>query len=124
MNLKKLDVFFHLPGSASDYSEALQQDTMGSMKAPPLNKDGAKRAAINIAETISNRQAKPLEWLTLHFGRTGYQDRAQTYLMQAKLQLRRDKNAAIAGDDKYEVRGNQNWFGLQPLEDELLLEED
>lgn len=124
MNLKKLDLFFHLPGGASDYSAELQQNAMGTIAPPPLSKDSTKKAAITIMELISQTQKRPLEWLTLHISRTGYEDRAQPYLMQTNMQLRRRKDEHLEGDQQYEVRGSTEWRGLIPIEVQMALEEE
>jgi len=120
MNLKKLDIFLRIPDAASDYSDAIIFDFFGSTPAPPLDKEKSKKAAIEIAERISEKQKNPLHWLTLHISRVGYQDRAETYLMQAKLQLRRTEDARA--EEKYEIRGSMQWYGLLSLEEELSLE--
>lgn len=127
MNLRKLDLFLHLPFEASDYSEQLRQDAMGTIRPPPLDKGKSKTAAIEILETISQAQGWPLEKLTLHFARTGLEDRAQPYMMHTKMQVRRSKDQKddnVLDDKEYEFRGRGEWFGAAGLEEELLLEED
>jgi len=124
MNLKKLDLFLHLPTEASAYSAELRQNMEGSISPPPLDEDGTRNAAITIMETISKAQKAPLEWLTLHFRRTGYYDRGQDYFMYTKMQLRRSKDDSAVGDAKYEVRGEQSWYNGSELHEEMLFEED
>jgi hypothetical protein len=141
MNLVKLDLFLHLPNEACDYSAELRQDAMGTIPAPPLDRERSKKAANGIIKTISkaqtqppeclelhtvsNAQRRPLEWLTLHFTRTGYSDRFQPYQMCADMQVRRSKNEEAEGDEGYEVRGRQSWSeGAAKLHDELLFEEE
>jgi len=124
MNLKKLDLFLHLPGAASAYCAKLETDVMGTIPPPPLDKDGTRNAAIAIMETISKAQERPLERLTLHLARTGYSDRFQPYMMNTKMQLRRSKDENAVGDSKYEVRGKQAWRGISQLHEEMLFEED
>ncbi|KAH7397158.1 hypothetical protein BKA66DRAFT_546225 [Pyrenochaeta sp. MPI-SDFR-AT-0127] len=122
LNLKKLDLFLHLPQSASEYSDELRQNAGGTIAPPPLNRGNTEKAALSLMEKISQAQEEPLEWLTLHLARTGFQDRAQPYLMQAKLQLRRSKDVKSDSDPKYEYRGNAQWNGLSSIEDVLALE--
>jgi hypothetical protein len=141
MNLLKLDLFLHLPNEACDYSALLMQDPMGTIPAPPLDKDRSRKAAIGIIgtiskaqtqppewlelHTVSSAQRRPLEWLTLHFTRTGYSDRFQPYQMCADMQVRRSKNEDAEGDEAYEVRGRQSWSErAATLRDELLFEEN
>jgi hypothetical protein len=141
MNLRKLDLFLHLPSGACDYSAELTQDAMGDIPAPPLDRNRSKKAAIGIIETISKAQMqppeslelhtvskaqrRPLEWLTLHFTRTGYSDRFQPYQMQSNMQVRRSKNEYAEGDEAFEVRGRQSWSEVAAkLHDELLFEEE
>ncbi|KAF2831092.1 hypothetical protein CC86DRAFT_134764 [Ophiobolus disseminans] len=123
MNLKKLDLFLHLPDHATVYSEQLEQDAMGSIEAPPLDIDGSRAAAIGIMETISKAQERPLEKLTLHFARTGRSDRCQPYMMDTMMHLRRSKEEGAVGDSKYEVRGNQSWWGVSELQQEIMFED-
>lgn len=120
MRLKKLDIYLHIPGEASDFSDKLVQDVMGSIEPPRLNKKSSIAAAISIADEISERQKLPLEWLTLHISRTGYYDRFQSYLMHAALQLRRTDGPIDADRGSYEVRGKTDWDDLFPLEEDLL----
>lgn len=124
MNLKKLDIFLRISDSASDYSDTLEFNFLNPVAPPPLDKERSKKAAIEIAEKISEKQKSPLQWLTLHISRTGYMDRAEPWLMQAKLQLRRkeDAHANAVAEEKYEVRGSMEWYSLLSLEEELSLE--
>lgn len=124
MNLKKLDLFVRIPDAASAYSDKLVFDFLNPQPDPPLDKARSKQAAIAIAEQISAKQQHPLDWLTLHISRVVYRDRAEPFLMQAKLQLRRreDASADAGGEEKYEVRGSMAWYGLLSLEEELSLE--
>jgi hypothetical protein len=124
MSLRKLDIFLHIPGETSDYSDKLKQDAMGSIEPPALDKKRTRIAAIKIMEAMSKNHNKPLEWLTLHITRTGYEDRAQPYLMHAGMQLRRSKGNGAAAETKYEVRGKMKWFGLSSLDEELIFEEE
>jgi hypothetical protein len=91
---------------------------MGEMSAPPLDVSSSRDAAIEIIEIISRKAKRPLERLTMHFSRTGYGDRMETYLTVAKLQVRRGV------DGKYEFRGRQEWNGISSLGEEMWLEED
>jgi hypothetical protein len=124
MNLRKLDLFLHLPQASSDFSTELRQNAMGTIAAPPLDKDKSKMAAITIMKNVSQAQERPLEWLTLHISRTGYFDRGQPFLMHAKMQVRRRPEIDIQGDDDYEVRGNQTWEGMADLDEQLMLIEE
>jgi hypothetical protein len=87
---------------------------MGTISPPRIDREGSKAAAIAIMETISEAQGKPLEILTLHLARTGYEDRAQPYIMHGNMQLRR------AADGKYTLRGKQAWSWGAQFEEELL----
>jgi hypothetical protein len=124
MGLKKLDLFLYIPGKASDYSAELRQNAMGTIEPPPLDKVKSKATAIAIMDTVSQAQKQPLEWLTLHITRTGYSDRAQSYLMHAKMQVRRANEGDVQGDGNYEVRGNQTWEGAADLNEQLMLNEE
>ncbi|KAH7076388.1 hypothetical protein BKA63DRAFT_602194 [Paraphoma chrysanthemicola] len=119
MNLKKLDLFLHVPFTSSDYAAELVQNAMGSIPAPKFTKEAAQTAAIKLMDKLSFRQSQPLEWLTIQFTRTGLEDRAQPYLMFADMQVRRAKT-----NGGYEVRGKQEWVGYTTLEDELRLMEE
>lgn len=124
MHLKKLDLHLHIPDEASEYSDKLVQDAMGTIPHPLLNKQGSIAAAINIAEAISESQPNPLQWLTLHLSRTGYEDRAQPYMMHTGLQIRRNHRTNQRRESKYSVRGKMDWYyGLPPPEELLLFEE-
>ena len=72
MRLKKLDIFLHIPDEASDYSAKLNQNAMGTISPPPLDKKGSVAAATVIADSISQKQEYPLERLTMYIYRTGY----------------------------------------------------
>jgi hypothetical protein len=112
MQLRRLDLFLHISDEESVYSTRLTQNAMGTIPPPPLDRDGSEQAAIDIIETISKAQIAPLERLTLHLARTGYQDRAQPYVIQSTMQLRR----TATGD--YDARGNYDWsWGMQLKED-------
>jgi hypothetical protein len=124
MNLRKLDLFLNLPWEASDFSAALQQDMWGSIPAPCFEKETSKAAAIAIMETVSQAQEQPLEWLTLHFTRVGMYDRGQTYLMWAKMQVRRRIKEDRASGEEYEIRGKQEWEDVVGLREELSLNEE
>jgi hypothetical protein len=125
MNLKKLQIFLHLPREACDYSAELKQDVMGNIPPPPIDRASSKKAAIGIIETISKAQERSLEWLTLHFTREGYYDRFQPYLMWGNMQVRRSKDNNADGDNAYEVRGRQTWDSrAATLHDELIFEEE
>jgi hypothetical protein len=87
---------------------------MGTISPPKIDREGSKAAAMAIMGTISEAQGKSLEMLTLHLARTGYEDRAQPYIMHGNVQLRR------AADGKYTVRGKQAWSWGAQLEEELL----
>jgi hypothetical protein len=89
---------------------------MGEMSAPPLDVSSSRAAAIEIMEALSAKHDRPLERLTMHFSRTGYGDRMETYLMMANLQVRRGRNGG------YECRGKGEWSGMSSLEEELWLE--
>jgi hypothetical protein len=119
MNLKKLDLFIHLPKDACAFSDKLSQDAYGRIPAPPLKKLESKEVAFRLMETIFQSQAHPLQWLTLHFTRTGFMDRFQPYLMSANLQARR----STKGAHDYEFRGQQKWCDAC-FDDELQLEEE
>tara|TARA_R110002003_G_scaffold589_16_gene20710 strand:+ start:6173 stop:7480 length:1308 start_codon:yes stop_codon:yes gene_type:complete len=119
MNLKKLDLFLHVPFQSSDFAPELIQNAVGSIPPPAFTKEAAKTAAIKLMEKVSQGQNQPLEWLTIHFTRTGLEDRAQPYLMFAELQVRRAKTGS-----GYEVRGRQEWVGVSTLADELPLMEE
>jgi hypothetical protein len=135
---------------ATEFSARLKQDAMGTISPPPIDKVKSKKAAIEIMQTISGERKqrkwlplsfaeiehadtcprgpkRPLEWLTLHFTRTGYMDRAQPYEMWGSMQVRRSKSGHIGGDgeEAYEVRGKQDWAGEDiDLREELLFEEE
>lgn len=119
MHLKKLDLFLHVPFESSDYAPELHQNAMGSIPPPAFTKKAAKTTAIKLMQKISKGQKEPLEWLTLHFTRTGLEDRAQPYLMFADMQVRLSKT-----ENGYEDRGRQEWVGNTTLEDELHLMEE
>ncbi len=95
---------------------------MGTIPPPPFSIDRAKTAAIKIMETITQTQKRPLEWLTFHITRTGFEDRAQPYNMAGAMQFRRRKEGAKEGEVQYEFRGSKDW-GL-PIEMLLELEEE
>ena len=115
MGLRHLDLFLHLPDQKTPYSAKLEQTVMGSMPAPPIDKSGSTAAAIKIMETISKAQGSPLEKLTLHLARTGYEDRFQPYMMQGKMQVRRGTE-----DVEHEIRGRREWtWGLNALEEDI-----
>ncbi|KAF1976981.1 hypothetical protein BU23DRAFT_550929 [Bimuria novae-zelandiae CBS 107.79] len=122
MNLKKLDMFLHIGDAACDYSSTLQQNPMGTIPAPPLDKEGSVAAAMKIAEAVSGKKER-LEWLTMHITRTGYSDRYQPYMMDTAFQLRRNECATAAGGEKYNVRGKMAWYSTHDLSEELLFEE-
>ncbi|KAH7069332.1 hypothetical protein FB567DRAFT_565062 [Paraphoma chrysanthemicola] len=119
MNLKKLDLFLHVPFTSSAYAAELVQNAMGSIPAPKFTREAAQTAAIGLMNKLSLGKSRPLEWLTIQFTRTGLEDRAQPYLMFADLQVRQAKTGS-----GYEVRGKQEWVGWTTLEDELRLMED
>ena len=124
MNLKKLDLFLHIPSEASAYSEKLIQNAMGTIAPPPLNKKSSIKAATDIARHISEQQANELDSLTLHISRTGFSDRAQPYLMFSGLQLRRDECEYKLNNANYSVRGNMEWCSLSSLEEEIMFNEE
>lgn len=80
-------------------------------------------AAINIMELISKTQGQPLECLTLHITRTGYEDRAQPYLMRTDMQLTRSNDGNSKEKQQYEVRGSTKWRGTMPGKVQIALEE-
>lgn len=123
MPLKKLDLYLHIPDEASAFSKRLEQNAMGSIPAPLLDKEGSVAAAIGIAKAISKSQPDPLQWLTLHISRTGYEDRAQPYMMKTALQIRRNHDANQPPASQYEVRGKMEWHRFL-VEDTLLFEEE
>jgi hypothetical protein len=123
MNLRKLDLYLHLPKTACDYSAELESDPMGTIPPPPLDEESSKIAAVKLMETISRAQMRPLEWLTLHIVRTGYHDRFQPYMMFAKIQLRRREANSTIGDGIYEYRGRHRWGAKEEFNEYLLLEE-
>lgn len=126
INVKRLDFFLHLPRSETDFSDRLTQNAMGTIPAPKINIKGSKKAAIVIADNISEIQRRSLQTLTLHFARTGEQDRAQPYLMIAKMQLRRSNrdDAEHLGDEKYRFILKCDWAGHIQTQDEMVFEED
>ncbi|KAF2852949.1 hypothetical protein T440DRAFT_487950 [Plenodomus tracheiphilus IPT5] len=125
LNLQKLDIFFRLPDAASDFSDMLVLAGIDGAAPPSLDKERSKKVAMDIFESVSKDHKSPLEWLTLHISRIGYHDRAEPYLVQAKLQLRkrRDVSMDMVGEQRYETRGAIEWRGLISLEEELSLEE-
>ena len=123
MDLKKLDLFLHIPTEASEYSDKLVQNMMGSIAPPPLNKKSSIKAATDIALYVSNRQADELDWLTLHISRTGSIDRAQPYMMFSGLQLRRNERVDGATSSKYNVRGSMEWRWFSSIEEEIMFNE-
>jgi hypothetical protein len=130
LNVKKLDLFLHVPMSKSDFAAELTQNAMGTISSPPFTKEEAAKSAIKLMDDLVASKPR-LEWLTLHFTRTGLQDRAQPYLMHAAMQVRRGRKKScneISGKDKikyeYEVRGRQEWGDLTSFEDELRLLEE
>jgi hypothetical protein len=102
--LQCLDLFLHLPTEATQFSDELIQNAMGTISPPDLNVKGTKLVASLMADMVSAAQKRPLRTLNLHFGRTGYQDRGQAYLLAAKMQLRRSErdDADVMGEGKYE----------------------
>jgi hypothetical protein len=123
MKFKKLDLYLHIPDEASDYSDKLVQDAFGSIPPPALDKKRSVTAAINIAEVLSESQQDTLQWLTLRLSRTGYSDRYQPWMMHTKLQLRRNGYPGRIGEQMWDVHGKMDWYGLPPLEEDLLFEE-
>jgi hypothetical protein len=128
MNLEKLDLSLSLPWEANDYSAEQIQDISGST-SPSLNKETSQRAAVMLMNDISAAQSQPLDRLTLHISRVGAYDRAQSYRMYAKLQVRRSKGKGPGGSDVIEFRGKQRWAGMEDLEmgdleEDLSLTED
>jgi hypothetical protein len=77
---------------------------MGIIPTPKFDVKGSRRAASQIADRMSTGHKHALVTLNLHIERTGYMDRAQAYLMQAKMQLRRSErdDADALGVDKYQ----------------------
>ncbi|KAL1600450.1 hypothetical protein SLS60_006836 [Paraconiothyrium brasiliense] len=124
MNLRHLDMFTHISGEASEYSEKLDVDVAQGSNNPPLNRTQSIAAATRIADTVSQKQKDPLERLTLHLARTLYMDRFQPYTTHTAFQLRRN-DSSTAKDEKYHVRGKMHWwYSGQPLKEELLFEEE
>jgi hypothetical protein len=119
MKLTKLDLYLHIPGEASDYSDELVQNAMGTIAPPKLNQRSAITAAISIAEVLSESQHGALQWLTLHLSRTGYSDRYQPWMMSTKLQLRRTSYAGQVRERKWDVRGGLDWDDIYSLGNEL-----
>lgn len=117
MKLRRLDLFLHLPHGKSLYSDRLVQNAMGTISPPPINKEGSKLAAVKIMETISKAQRLPLEILTLYLSRTGSEDRAQPYIMQGTMQLKRSEM-----NGGFEVRGKQEWSWGMQLEEDMFFE--
>ena len=123
MDLKKLDLFVHIPTEASEYSDELVQNMMGSIAPPPLNKKSSIKAATDIALHVSNRQADELNWLTLHISRPGLIDRAQPYMMFSGLQLRRNEREDGVTNSKYSVHGSMDWTFDSSIEEEIMFNE-
>ncbi|KAF2449693.1 hypothetical protein P171DRAFT_460880 [Karstenula rhodostoma CBS 690.94] len=125
MNLRKLDLYINIPDQASEYSEKLEGDAMSGSNNPPLKRAQSIASATRIAESISQKQKDPLEWLTLHISRTLYMDRCQPYMTHTAFQLRQ-KERPGADNEKYQVRGKMDWgWHSSPLlREELLFEED
>lgn len=124
MNLRKLELYLEIPSEASEYSERLQGDAMRGSNNPPLNRTQSIAAATRIADSISEKQKDPLEWLTLHISRALYEDRFQPYMTYTAFQLRR-KERPGTDEEKYHVRGKMDWwwYSSLPLQEELLFEE-
>jgi hypothetical protein len=123
MKLRNLDIFLHLSSEASDYSARLEQNAMGTIPEPPINKENTRRAAIEIMETVSQGQSVPLDCLTLHISRVGCMDRFQTYMMWCEVRLKRKEDTNVVGDKMYEFRGDFEWGRPQETNEELLFKE-
>lgn len=120
MNLRKIDLFVHLPPGQSDFCSQMWQDGLGSIPPPPLFPMGCRAAAITIMEMVDQCQERTLEWVTFHFSRIGLAAMAQRVFMEAKMQLRR--RAKTAQGDEFEVRGRLQWYGPVLFEELLSLE--
>lgn len=105
MNLKKIDIFTHLPGNPCDYAGALTSSTMGmgAMSIPKLDRRKSVSAATKIAMSISQKQKEPLECLTMHFSRSAPGDRGDPYTQYAEFQLEKNEQPNSAGETKYYV---------------------
>jgi hypothetical protein len=97
---------------------------MGTISPPPLSVEGARDAAIKIIDGMSEAHDVPLQALTMYFSRVGYEDRAQPYLMNANMQVRRRKDRKGKDKERFEIRGKQRWGGPAALEEELSFEDE
>jgi hypothetical protein len=117
VDLRKLDLFLHIPSGASAYAAELFQNTTESIPAPPLDVQRFTTAGIAIMESITQTQMRPLEQLTLRITCRGFEDRAQAYLIHATIQIGRSSNK-----NNYEFRAAQLWGLPYALGGEVELE--
>ncbi len=96
----------------------------GEIIPSPLFKDSSLTAGIEIMETVSRIQGRPLDWLTIHFSRIVANRTHPAKMVQAKMQIRRTKYVNTDTGRNFEVRGRMEWLTTPSLEEELWLEED
>jgi hypothetical protein len=120
IELKRLDLFLNLPGTANDYCGELIPERMGEMRSPSLDKKRSQVAAVEMMQDLAAGSGHWLERLTLHLTRMTYCDRADPCKLWAKLQVRRDKRAGA--QDYFEFSGKQEWDFKDRIEEDLELE--
>ncbi|KAF2267770.1 hypothetical protein CC78DRAFT_565944 [Lojkania enalia] len=108
LGLDTLELFLHIPGGASSFCDAYIPDAMGTKPITPLKIETSKKTAIEIAQRLSKK--KLLKELRIWISRTGYEDRAQSYLVHANMKLTR-KEIGGEGEDAWDISGDYSWKG-------------
>jgi hypothetical protein len=119
MNLERLDLFLHLPGTANDYCGELIQERTGT-SSPSLDKKRSQAAAVGMMQNLAAGSGHWLKRLTLHLTRMTYDERADPIELWAKLQVRQSKRTGA--QDHFEFRGKQQWDRQEKMEEDLELE--
>ncbi|KAF2871511.1 hypothetical protein BDV95DRAFT_42328 [Massariosphaeria phaeospora] len=111
LRLRRLDLFLYLPTAATPFAAGLDQNATGTIPHPELNAKALQSYAMDLADRISAAQKRPLQTLTMHLARTGFEDRAQPYLMEGEFQIRRSErdDAEMMGEAKWTVEGKCSW---------------